>query len=216
MNNHVVVIGGGVMGSALAYWLTALAPSRKVTVIERDPSYEHASSALSAASIRQQFSTSVNVRISQASIAFLRNAAEELECGGQRPDIALREGGYLYLAGTGNDAPLRRAHSVQRACGAEVALLGPDDLGKRFGWLNTSDLALGSLGLSGEGWFDGYTLLTAFARKAREQGAHYLKGEVCGFAIEDHRVAQVIMADGSHIGCTRWSMPPAHGRGASP
>ena len=111
--------------------------------------------------------------------------------------------GYLYLAGTGNDAPLRRAHSVQKACGADVALFGRNDLGQRFGWLNTSDLALGSLGLSGEGWFDGYTLLTAFARKAREQGAHYLKGEVCGFAIEDHRVAEVIMADGSHIGCAQ-------------
>src|ERR1700684_2611674 len=49
---HVVVIGGGVMGSALAYWLTRLEPSVRVTVVERDPSYEHASSALSAASIR--------------------------------------------------------------------------------------------------------------------------------------------------------------------
>jgi NADPH-dependent 2,4-dienoyl-CoA reductase/sulfur reductase-like enzyme len=53
-NPGVVVIGGGVMGSALAYWLTRLEPSVSVTVIERDPSYEHASSALSAASIRQQ------------------------------------------------------------------------------------------------------------------------------------------------------------------
>jgi L-2-hydroxyglutarate oxidase LhgO len=47
--NPVVVIGGGVMGSALAYWLTRLEPGRAVTVVERDPTYEHASSALSAA-----------------------------------------------------------------------------------------------------------------------------------------------------------------------
>src|SRR5580698_759320 len=99
MSNQVVVIGGGVMGSALAYWLTRLHPSAAVTVVERDPSYTCASSALSAASIRQQFSTPGNVRISQASIAFLRNAAVELGFDDERPDIALREHGYLYLAG---------------------------------------------------------------------------------------------------------------------
>jgi FAD-dependent oxidoreductase domain-containing protein 1 len=201
MSNQVVVIGGGVMGSALAYWLTRLDPSLPITVVERDPSYEYASSALSAASIRQQFSTAVNVRISQASIAFLRKAAVELEVGGQRPDIALREAGYLYLAETGNDAQLRRAHALQKSCGADVALLGAAELGRRFPWLNTSDLSLGSLGLSGEGWFDGYTLLTAFARKAREQGARYLHGEAREFTIQGNRITGVILADGSRLHC---------------
>src|SRR5260370_9395594 len=98
MRKRVVVIGGGVMGSALAYWLTRLEPSVRVTVIERDPSYEHASSALSAASIRQQFSTPVNIRVSQASVAFLRNVAAELSVDDEEPAIMLREAGYLYLA----------------------------------------------------------------------------------------------------------------------
>jgi FAD-dependent oxidoreductase domain-containing protein 1 len=202
MSNQVVVIGGGVMGSALAYWLTRLDPSLQITVVERDPSYEYASSALSAASIRQQFSTAVNVRISQASIAFLRKVAGELEIGGQRPDIALREAGYLYLAGIGSDASLRRAHALQKSCGADVALLGAAELRRRFSWLNTSDLSLGSLGLSGEGWFDGYTLLTAFARKAREQGARYLNGEAREFTIEGNRITGVILADGSRLHCS--------------
>jgi FAD-dependent oxidoreductase domain-containing protein 1 len=202
MSNQVVVIGGGVMGSALAYWLTRLDPSLQITVVERDPSYEHASSALSAASIRQQFSTAVNIRISQASIAFLRKAAVELEAGGQRPDIALREAGYLYLAEAGNDARLRRAHALQKSCGADVALLGAAELERRFPWLNTSDLSLGSLGLSGEGWFDGYTLLTAFARKAREQGARYLHGEAREFTRQGNRITEVILADGSRLGCS--------------
>lgn len=203
MSKQVVVIGGGVMGSALAYWLTRLDPGSRVTVVERDPSYAHASSALSAASIRQQFSTAVNVRISQASIAFLRKAADELRSGdGERPDIGLREAGYLYLAGAVSDAQLRRTHGVQKSCGADVVLLSPAELGERFSWLNTSDLSLGSLGLSGEGWFDGYTLLTAFARKAREQGARYVNGDASSFTIEGNRITEVILADGSHMGCT--------------
>src|ERR1035438_7610863 len=108
MNNQVVVIGGGVMGSALAYWLTRLEPASAVTVVERDPSYSSASSALSAASIRQQFSAPINVRISQASIAFLRNASAELSLDEERADILLREHGYLYLAGVDGAAHLRR------------------------------------------------------------------------------------------------------------
>jgi glycine/D-amino acid oxidase-like deaminating enzyme len=199
---QVVVIGGGVMGSALAYWLTRLEPSLSVTVVERDPSYEHASSALSAASIRQQFSTPVNIRVSRASVAFLRNAAVELGVGDEKPDIMLREAGYLYLAGAGSAAELRQAHAVQKACGADVALLDPADLARRFGWLNTADLSLGSLGLSGEGWFDGYALLMAFAGKARQQGARYVNAEVCGFTVDGTRVTHVIAANGSRIACT--------------
>jgi FAD-dependent oxidoreductase domain-containing protein 1 len=213
---RVIVIGGGVMGSALAYWLTRLEPSVSVTVVERDPSYEHASSALSAASIRQQFSTPVNIRISRASVAFLRNAGVELAVGDDQPDIMLREAGYLYLAGAGGAAVLRQAHAVQMACGADVALLDPAALGRRFGWLNTSDLSLGSLGLSGEGWFDGYALLMAFARKARQQGARYVNAEVCGFTVDRNRVTEVIAADGSRMACTHvvnaagpWARPLA-------
>jgi glycine/D-amino acid oxidase-like deaminating enzyme len=201
-NPHVVVIGGGVMGSALAYWLTRLEPSVSVTVLERDPSYQHASSALSAASIRQQFSTAVNIRISQASIAFLRKAADELAVDDERPDIQLREHGYLYLAGVDADAQLREAHAVQRACGSDVVLMDRAALEKRFAWLNTADLTLGSLGLSGEGWFDGYALLTAFARRARRQGARYVNAEVCGLALDASRVTAVILSDGARIGCT--------------
>src|ERR1039458_6575070 len=206
----VVVIGGGVMGSALAYWLTRLEPARAVTVIERDPGYEHASSALSAASIRQQFSTPANIRMSQASIGFLRDAAEELRVGDERPDIALREHGYLYLSDASGAAHLHATHAVQKSCGSDVALLQPVELARRYSWLNTSDLSLGSLGLSGEGWFDGYTLLTSFARKAKAQGTSFVHATVSGFTTVDDRIgggggkhiSEVILADGSRIACS--------------
>jgi len=200
--DHVVVIGGGVMGSSLAYWLTRLEPTLAVTVLERDPSYESASSALSAASIRQQFSSPANIRISQASIAFLRNVAAELGREDERPDIMLREAGYLYLAGSEGSAALRQAHALQTTLGADVALLDRAELGRKFAWLNTCDLSLGSLGLSGEGWFDGYALLTAFVRKARSQGARYVKADVRGLEIEDLRVTALLLADGSRLACT--------------
>ena len=201
MSRHVVVIGGGVMGSSLAYWLTRLESSTRVTVVERDPSYEHASSALSAASIRQQFSSAVNIGISQASIEFLRNAANELSVGAEKPDIGLRESGYLYLAADAGVAAMRRVHQLQKLCGAPVALLDRSALQHSFPWLNTADLALGSLGLSGEGWFDGYSLLLGFARKARSQGAVYVKAEVNGIRVQSGRATGVAFTDGTHLDC---------------
>lgn len=180
MNVDVAVVGGGIMGAALAYWLTRLEPTLDVVVIERDPTYARASSALSAASIRQQFTTAVNVRISQASIAFLRDVDAQLSVAGERVDLGLREGGYLYVAHASGADSLRAAHAVQVAHGADVVLLDAAGLAARFPWLRTDDLALGSLGLRGEGWFDAYALLRAFLAKARAQGARIVRGEVVG------------------------------------
>jgi FAD-dependent oxidoreductase domain-containing protein 1 len=201
MRADVVIVGGGIMGAALAYWLTRLEPTVSVTVIERDPTYATASSALSAASIRQQFSSPVNIRISQASIAFLRASGELLAVDEAKPDIGLEEGGYLYLAGPAGVASLRRAHTIQTQHGADIALLNPGELAARFPWLETSDLAAGTLGLRGEGWFDGYLLLTAFVRKARSQGAVFVRGEVTGLEMSERRVISARLADGSRVEC---------------
>ncbi len=203
MRADIVIVGAGIMGSALAYWLTRLEPSASVMVIERDPTYSSASSALSAASIRQQFTTAVNIRISQASIELLRSAGELLETEGAKPDIGLAETGYLYLVDGPSADRLRQAHAIQVRHGAEVALLSPTELAARFPWLETRDLSIGTLGLRGEGWFDGYLLLTAFARKARSQGARFLRAEVIDVEIRQSRVQSAVLADGSRVQCGR-------------
>ena len=197
----IVIVGGGIMGAALAFWLKHLEEAVSVVVIERDPTYAVASSALSAASIRQQFTTPVNIRISQASIDILRTAGELLEVEGSKPDIGLTESGYLYLAGESGAESLRRAQAIQTQHGAAVALLDAAQLAQRFPWLETGDLALGSFGLSGEGWFDGYLLLTAFMAKARSLGARLIRGEVTGLDVTKRHVGAAILADGSRITC---------------
>ena len=63
----IAIGGGGIMGAALAYWPTRLDPTASVVVVERDPTYATASSALSAVSIRQQFTTPVLVDAGGAS-----------------------------------------------------------------------------------------------------------------------------------------------------
>ena len=198
----VVVIGGGAVGSAAAHWLTAdPAFAGEVVVVERDPTYARASSALSASSIRQQFSTPVNIAIGRFGVEFLREAGERLAVEGDRPEVGLRETGYLYLATPAGLAALRANHEVQRRHGADVALLSPEDLRERFPWLEVQDLAGGSLGLSGEGSFDGYALLRAFRTKAIAQGARYLKAEATGLVLADGRVTAVTLDDGTSLAC---------------
>lgn len=203
MAQRIAIVGGGVIGSAIAYFTLAdPAFTGEVVVIERDPTYARASSALSASSIRQQFSTPVNIAIGRFGVEFLRRAGDLLEAGGERPDVGFVEPGYLFLASARGIATLQANHAVQRAHGADVALLDRDALRTRFPWLTTGDLEAASLGRSGEGWFDGYALLQALRRKARALGARYVAAAATGFDTAGERIAAVRLDDASAIPCS--------------
>ena len=146
----IAVIGGGVIGSAVAYFLAADADfDGRIAVIERDPSYEACSTTRSAGSIRQQFSTPENIAMSLFGRAFLEAVPDTLAVDGERPDLGFVERGYLFLASEATRAALEAAHEIQRAHGADNALLDPDALAARFPWLTVDGIALASLGLSG-------------------------------------------------------------------
>jgi glycine/D-amino acid oxidase-like deaminating enzyme len=197
----VAIVGGGAVGSSIAYWLTR-DPSwaGRVAVIERDPAYTRASSALSASSIRQQFSTPLNIHLSRFGIGFLRQAHELLSVEGEPPvELGLREPGYLFLASEAGETILRENHDIQRHEGCAVELLKPDALKARFPWIDTTGVRLASHGVANEGWFDGPALMQAFRRKARSQGAVYLHDEVVGFTAEHARITNVRLASGSTV-----------------
>lgn len=202
----IAIIGGGAIGSAIAFFLSQMAPQQPVVVIERDPSYARASSALSASSIRQQFSSPINIAISQFGIEFLRDIGARLQVHGEQPDIGLVEAGYLYLASTAGESVLRDNHAAQRDMGADVALLTPGQLRERFPWLSTDGVTLGSLGLSAEGWFDGYSLLQALRRKAQAQGARYVQAEAVGVDTQAsggvQRIRALRLGDGTQLECS--------------
>jgi FAD-dependent oxidoreductase domain-containing protein 1 len=199
----VAIIGGGVIGSAIACTLAAQPGfSGSIVVLERDPSYRTAASALSVSSIRQQFSAPINIALSLHSIAFLRQAARHLAVEGEpAPDIALKEPGYLFLATAAGRARLAANHRLQKNLDADIALLSPSELGARFPWLSTDGIAAGCLGLSGEGSFDGYALLQAFARQARRRAVVYRAAEVTGIERYGRRINALRLADGTSLAC---------------
>ncbi len=179
MKADVLVIGGGAMGSSVAYHLKSdPAFAGTVTVIERDPTYATASSALSASSIRQQFSTPLNIHLSRFGIGFLRRAHELLGV-----DLGLKEPGYLFLASSAGEPVLRANHAIQKGEGCAVELLDPAALKARFPWISDEGVVLASHGVANEGWFDGPALMLAFRRKARELGVTYVADEVVSFDV---------------------------------
>jgi len=195
----VAIVGGAAVGSSVAYFLTHdLGFAGSVVVIERDPTYAHAATTLSAASIRQQFSTPENIRMSQFGVAFFGDLKARF---GADADIAFRERGYLLLASDDGAETLAANHAVQRAEGADIVLMGPAALAGKFVWLNTSDLTLGAFGRSGEGWFDAHSLLALMRNAARRKGARYVHGEVTGIERAGARITGVTLANGERIAC---------------
>ncbi|GGW41743.1 FAD-dependent oxidoreductase [Gemmobacter lanyuensis] len=198
----VVIVGGAVIGSAVAYFLASNPDfNGSVLVVERDPTYRYASTSLSSSSIRVQFSNPINVKISQFGSAFIRDFARTMQVAGEAaPDLNFHQGGYLFLANTAEqEQTLRENHEVQRACGADVVLWGQEDLHRAFPHLNVDDIRLASYGQSGEGWFSNTGLMNGFKAKARELGVDYITDEVVAISRAGDRVTGVTLKSGASV-----------------
>jgi FAD-dependent oxidoreductase domain-containing protein 1 len=201
-SHDVIIVGGGVIGSAVAYFLKGWAGFEgSVLVVEKDPTYERASTSRSAGGIRQQFSTPENIAMSVFGAQFVKSAGAHLEVNGERPQIPFVEQGYLFLATAAGMPILKENYEAQRAAGADIVLLDRAGLERRFPWLNTEEIEGGGLGLKNEGWIDPYSLLQAFRRKARALGAAYVKDEVVGIERSGARVEAVTLKDGGRVAC---------------
>lgn len=195
----LVIIGGAIMGASVAYFLKKdLGFKGSVLVVEKDPSYANSSTTLSAASIRQQFSTAENIALSQFGLKFIRELNERF---GPDADIGFHEGGYLLLASQAGLPTLQANHDVQMANGADISLLDPVALQAKFPWMNVDDLAGGAFGNSGEGWFDAHMLLDLVRKGAIAAGATFIKDEVVGMTKEGNRLTAVSLASGNSIQC---------------
>ena len=210
----VVVIGGAIVGSSIATFLASRPDfDGRIVVVERDPTFRTSSTTLSAASIRLQFSTPLNIEISRFGLDVVRHPERFLGDEGHDLGLDFVENGYLFLATPAGMATLEHNHAVQRAHDVPVVLLTPDELQTRFAWVSTDGIAGASLGLGDEGWFDAHALLQGFRRRARALGVEERTDEVVGLDLDGDRVAAVRLASGAPIQTT-WVVNAAGPRAA--
>ena len=196
----IVIIGGGIMGASTAFFLSEMFKG-SVLVIERDPTYAFASTTHTNSCMRQQFSTELNIRVSQFAADYIRDLPASLRAP-DAPQIGVQSFGYMYLADSPEFAEQLKANArVQRAAGTETEILSAEEIAQRYPFYAVDDLILGSINLKDEGYFDGAALFDWWRKLSRQRGVEYLVGEVAGLNVAGDRVAEVILADGSRIGC---------------
>ncbi len=184
---EVVIIGGGIVGSSIAWHLTE-AGCRDVLVLERETHQGKGSTGKSMGGVRAQFSTPVNIQMSLYSIPFYDSFEERLG----HPS-GYRAQGYLFVATSeAHLAYLRANHERQVAMGLKTArLVSAEDITHMFPQLRADDIVGGSF-CSTDGFVDPYSAMVGFMTRASEQGARLWRDtEVSGIACNGGRITGV-------------------------
>ncbi|MEI8178900.1 FAD-binding oxidoreductase [Aestuariivirga sp.] len=194
----VVIVGGGVVGSASAHYLRKNGFTGSIALVEKDTSWAQGCTARSVGGLRQQFSTPENIHLSKFGVALVKTLKQEF---GPDADVGFKEQGYLICATPEGLPVLEENHAVQIANGADNVLLRGDALAARFPWLVTDGIAAACFGLSGEGWVDPYMFAALFRKSAIARGVELIQDEVTGVTRQGGRITGVTLASGEAIAC---------------
>ena len=180
-NYDIVIIGGAIMGSATAWFLSKnIDFDGSILIVEKDPTYQFSSTARTNSCIRQQFSRELNIKISQYTAQFIRNFQENLE-DDRVPKLSIQNYGYMYMADTEDKAKsLRNVQKTQLKAGANTILMSPDEIKSKYPFYNVKDIFLGSINTVDEGYWDGGTVFDWLRRSAIDKGVEYISNEVVG------------------------------------
>lgn len=199
----VIIVGGAMMGSSTASFLSDHPGfDGTVLVVERDPTYSQSSTAHSNSCIRQQFTTEINVRVSQFGIEYIRNFRAYMGGRPDIPDIHMHPFGYLYLAATeAGENAMRDVQVMQARLGAATRLLSQEELRRDLPFMELSDIRLGSLNSRDEGYFDGGAIFDWWRRNARSNGVEYIQNEVVAVETDRGRISGVALQNGTRVAC---------------
>jgi sarcosine oxidase, subunit beta len=167
---EVVIIGGGIVGSSIAYQLTQ-AGCRSVVILERESHQGKGSTGKSMGGVRAQFSTESSIRMSLYSIPFFRDFEETMG----HPS-GYRAQGYLLLATNERHMGYLRTNvQIQTAAGLDaVRVVTTEDIVRIVPQLRSDDI-IGGTFCSIDGFVDPYSVMTGFTLRAVDQGAQLFR-----------------------------------------
>ncbi|MGI9610883.1 MAG: NAD(P)/FAD-dependent oxidoreductase, partial [Acidimicrobiia bacterium] len=201
-NYDVIIVGGAIIGSSIAWFLTNEGFDGRVLVVERDPTYEKSSTSHTNSCMRQQFSNELNIGISQFAADFVRNFGDYMGSDPEIPELATQFYGYMYLADTEEFADrLRTNQMLQVSHGAETKIMSPDEILADYPFYNLDGIICGSHNLKDEGYFDSGTMFDWWRKQARQRGVEYLANEVVDVELSGHTVTGVKLKSGETLAC---------------
>jgi FAD-dependent oxidoreductase domain-containing protein 1 len=196
----IVIIGGGIIGSSIAYNLMNDGFDGSVLVIEKDPTYQFASTTLSAGGVREQFSLPENIKISQYGIRIFEHFDDLMAVDGEKAHADFKQHGYLFLANETNWPMIHKNYEIQKSMGAKVSLLCVDEIKNRIPHIMTDGLVGGAFG-SRDGSLDPYGAMQGYKKKGKKLGVNYLYEEVTDIEVTRKKIETITTDKGTHIPC---------------
>jgi len=192
----IVIVGGGVVGSSIAYHLRDAGCRGRIVVIERDDTYSRASSSLAMGGIRQQFTLEANVRMVQYSVGFYRDLDRRLTVADTADRVSFHQRGYLFLADASSAARLTRRYDAMRSAGARVEWVHTNEIRHMLPDASLDDVEFGLFGPD-DGYANPRAVLRAMRRMAEGAGAEYMCAEVSAIRRTKNRVDGVTFGTGA-------------------
>src|SRR6185503_2864849 len=191
----VILVGGGVMGCATAYYLLKYHPQLKVAILEMDPNYEKASTPLSDGNTRIQFNIKENIQISQFGLEVLAQFSREMEVDGQKPDVAFRQQGNLFVLDEASREESHEGMLLQQSLGCEVHWLTPEEVKAYYPLYNLKDCVAGTFGPQ-DGTMSPLAVLLAYKKKVIALGAKFIHAEAIEILKQGNQIAGVNLSSG--------------------
>lgn len=201
MMNHtydVIIVGGGVMGCATAYYLKKFDSNLTVAILEMDSTYEKASTPLSDGNMRIQFNIKENIQMSQYGLQVMKTFADDMAVAGERQDPVFRQQGNLFILDEASIPESQEGYQLQKSLGCEVQWLSPQEIQKKYPIYNLKDCAAGTLGTQ-DGTMSPMAVLTAYRKKAIELGAMYIEAQVTEVLKNGNQVVGVKLNSGETL-----------------
>ena len=195
----IIIIGGSIMGSSIAYHLAMTGRAGDVCVIEPDPTYEWAAAPRSSGGVRLMHGLFENIEMSRYGREVYKNFAQLMNVDGLPGSFDFLEHGYLYLvAGPDDVAAAEESWKIQTGLGVPNDLLDRDELSARFPSLYVGDVDAAIHGPQ-DGFIDPHAAVTGFRRKATSLGVTYIKDKVVDIQVSGGLAQAVVLESGEII-----------------